>query len=148
VASDVLYVGNWAVDLTSGRVLWCLADVEPTTPIVPTEDGRFVVGTTRGELIGYLDPNRAVAVEAPATKVSSVPRPDAENAVVLADGTVLGGELRRAENGGLTLTSGQDSRAVDPRTIAFGRTSSGERIGRAVYPVYSAWRKTLQVDLA
>ena len=38
IAGDVLYLGNWAVEIKSSRVLWCLAELRAKRALVPVDD--------------------------------------------------------------------------------------------------------------
>src|SRR5207249_3534273 len=119
-ATDVLYLGNWAVEVASGRVLWCLADLDPATPIVPSEDGRVAVGTKDGQLIGFRDLSRASA-PAETKPAAAALRPDTPAAVILDDGSVLAGPLRRAQDGALSVPDADGTaRELDARTIGYG----------------------------
>lgn len=68
-ARNVLYHGNWALEIESRRVLWCLPDLQPDGPLVPAGDGRAVARTKGGELVGFAERSKlAAAPSAPAGK--------------------------------------------------------------------------------
>ena len=50
-ARNVLYLENWAVEIESGRVLWCKPDLDPVSPLIPIADERAVYTTNGGELV-------------------------------------------------------------------------------------------------
>src|SRR4029079_16402241 len=53
IARDVLYLGNWAVELGSRCVLWCLDTLAAVGPLIPSGDEAFVATTADGTLVGY-----------------------------------------------------------------------------------------------
>ncbi|MBL8844083.1 MAG: hypothetical protein JNL90_21340 [Planctomycetes bacterium] len=66
-ARNVLYHGNWALEIESRRVLWCIPGVEPDGPLVPAGDGRAVVRTKGGELVGFAEKGKLGAAPAAPT---------------------------------------------------------------------------------
>ncbi len=81
IARDVLYLGNWAVELSSGRVLWCLEGIKTVGPAIPAVDGVAVVETHDHRLLGLIDPAKASAdlgLTAKAATSDSSKRPEPE----------------------------------------------------------------------
>ncbi|MFO0982477.1 MAG: hypothetical protein U1E76_12210 [Planctomycetota bacterium] len=83
-AGGVVYVGNWAIELDSGRVLWCLEDLAPVAPLVPAGPRRFLARTAT-QLIGYGE-RVAPAVDTGAPASERIPVPGKEPGVVLSSG--------------------------------------------------------------
>ncbi len=83
-ARDVLYLGNWAVELGSERVLWCVEGLDPEGPAIPAGDGLVVVRTRKNELVGLADPNRAAPVASAPKERPRLPSEDAALAAKLA----------------------------------------------------------------
>ncbi len=54
-ARDVIYHGNWALEIAARRVLWCMPAVEPDGPLVPAGDGRAVLRVRGGTLVGWCE---------------------------------------------------------------------------------------------
>jgi hypothetical protein len=73
-ARDVLYLGNWAVELGSGRVLWCVEGLEPVGPAIPAGDGVLVVVTKTGDVVGLVDPKLAADHAASAASATTGPK--------------------------------------------------------------------------
>lgn len=79
LASDCLYLGNWAVDLESREILWVDEQIQPLGPLVPYADHAFVYRSANHELVacgGGTGNGLAVAANADAA--------DVEQATVMA----------------------------------------------------------------
>ncbi|MCE9638472.1 MAG: PQQ-like beta-propeller repeat protein [Planctomycetes bacterium] len=111
-AGDVVYFGNWALDIASGRVLWCLAGEAPLGPLVPVADGRAVFLTTANELVSIAEPERLrpapvgaggdTAPAGPTAKDTSTPSPDLPgdaDGAFLADGRFVAGRAEALDGG-------------------------------------------------
>jgi hypothetical protein len=72
IARDVLYLGNWAVELGSSRVLWCVESIDARGPAVPAGDGLIAVVTKKDDLVGLADPQRAATAAAAAPRTRPV----------------------------------------------------------------------------
>ncbi|MSR46315.1 MAG: hypothetical protein EXS13_04515 [Planctomycetes bacterium] len=92
-ARGVLFLGNWALEIESGRVLWCLPGVEPLGPLVPTIDGCAVVRTKGNELVGW---SEAGSQATTAAQSESVARPVARP-VAPSDDAALAERLKDDE---------------------------------------------------
>jgi len=133
VAGDVLYLGNWAIEIESRRVLWSRADVEPEGGLIPVADGRAVYVTRAGALVGLVDPRRLELESLPASLAATGKplRPDAGNVVILDDGRVL---------------VDPDPEEFEPAAVAFVEDSAGPRLIGEQYPVFLAWRNVIYAE--
>lgn len=142
MARDVLYLGNWAVELPAGRVLWCDPALTATTPLLPLADARIVYGTAAGELVCAGDPNvklAPAALVAGATPVR-LTAPSSGDGVVLASGAHVAGAVTRLDGGRVRVAQA----ASEPREFAaeeLALIASGTDITRvgAEHAVYSAF---------
>ncbi len=100
LCGDVLYLGNWALEASTRRVLWCLPELTPASPLIPVADHRFVVTTHDGSLICFtdLDPmeippiaESSTSTKQPAGPPDPPPFPKATNGVLLASGEQIRG---------------------------------------------------------
>jgi hypothetical protein len=105
----VVYFGNWAMELASGRVLWSLPDVAPVTPLVPVGDGRGVVVDVEHRLVGIAEPAAARAPQtvgaAPPGEGAADELPGDADGVLLADGRFVAGDASAGADGRLTTRS-------------------------------------------
>jgi hypothetical protein len=53
IARDTLLLGNWALELGSKRVLWCLDSIEADGPAIPIGDELIAIKTKDGKLVGF-----------------------------------------------------------------------------------------------
>ncbi len=152
LARDVIYFGNWAVDVESGRVLWCLADETPATPAIPAADQRLVFGTTTGELVCVADgtaPAVASSTSASAAASSvSCSAPRDVDGVLLADGRQIEGSFERIEERiRIAPTLGE------PFDVGVGDVVLAERAGQVEirgdeYALLTVWRSALRTTTA
>lgn len=141
-AQQVLYLGNWAVDVTTRRVLWVSKDVPKNLPALPLGPKR--IAYVEGKRLSVF--HGGEPVESP-TLAESTPSnqsaPGTGPGVVLFDGSRLDGELK---------SEGEDSYSVgkDKRRFAlldFALIEQGERVELqpgGQYPLYLAWRSSLE----
>ena len=69
IARDVLFVGNWALELARKKVLWCMPELTPIGPAVPIGDELLALRLESGELVGL-----GRAPEAVVTGAGAAPR--------------------------------------------------------------------------
>jgi len=144
IASGVLYLANWAVEIESCRVLWCLPELDPVTPLVPSDHGSIVVGTSKGELIGLSERSSApVAAAEPSSAVQPSAALGQQPVVIFGDGRVLAGPAAREPDGRLRV--GEELLELD--SIAFADLGEDARLVRDEFPVYLAWRSQLHEEL-
>ncbi len=93
LAREVLFLGNWAVDLNHRRLLWCLADLDPEGPAIPCGDDLLAIRTKGGALVVYGAGagSGAAAAAADATPVS-LELPGKKPGLVRVDGRFLPGK--------------------------------------------------------
>jgi len=148
-ARSVAYLGNWAVDLDSRRVLWCLPELDAKGPLLPVADGRIAYVSTSGAVVclGGRDPD--VAANPAGSEPEGRPtRPGTGDAVVLDDGTRLPGAVERGADGSFRLVS----EGAPPRELEASRVSlveagdAVELVGRE-YPLLLAWTDALDAEV-
>ncbi len=153
-ASGVLYLGNWAVEAESGRVLWSRKDLDALTPLLPVEDGRLVYGTKTGDVVGLADSGLAAGGAASATPetgspgLSSALRPDRLPGAILADGRVVLGATSWLPEGRVAVEAADGRKEFEASEIAFAETAARDRRRGDEYPVYAAWRSALYPEVA
>jgi len=150
VARGVAYLGNWAVELESRRVLWCDPDLKSEGALLPVADGRFVYWTEQDELICCRDSNGAAAVAAEASAGSiAVPaptRPGSGDAVILADGTRLPGAVEIGEDYEVIVTpTGGEPRSVPEKEVALLENGGEIELIGEQFGVREAWARVLNV---
>ncbi len=119
IAQNVAYFGNWAVDLTSKRVLWVHDFGEDIKlPAIPSGDGLVVVRTKKGELVCLASPDAARGADADAAtataaaEVAVPPLPRAMDGVLLRDGSEVAGTVTQKGEDFIVTTK------AAPRTVA------------------------------
>jgi outer membrane protein assembly factor BamB len=101
IARDVLYVGNWAVEIDSRRVLWCRPELKTRGPAIPVGDERLVVATPDGELVALTSGTVATAPArktAGGSKGTPAPAPAADPTAAKS-GEAAGGAAARSAKG-------------------------------------------------
>ena len=108
-ARGVVYFGNWALEVASGRVLWCLPELEPVTTLVPAGDGIAVCIDAKGVLVGVAEPGRASAPQAgePTRAGPAAPPalPSDADGALLADGRFVAGACIADASGRLAIAT-------------------------------------------
>lgn len=155
IARDVLYLANWAVEIESGRVLWCDPSIEATTPLIPVADGCILYGTAKGELVCMKDPSdvasATVGVTASAAKVNAkTPRPIAPgsgDALVLEDGRRIAGAVTQNADGGWHVAPAKgDALDVGASDVALIENGGEVRLTGEENSVYLAFLNALRED--
>jgi len=144
IARGVAYLGNWAVEIESKRVLWCLPDLNPVTPLAPVLDEHIVCGSGT-DLVGLASPGTAVAGASPgAERFPPGPPPGSGDGVVLASGRRIAGAVTRKQDGtvAVTLENGEALEFAAAEVALVESGGSFEHTGSA-YPVFVAWRDAL-----
>ncbi len=96
-SSGVVCFGNWAMEIESGRTMWCLPDLPEIQTVTPVADGFVLLGTETNELVCLAEPDRIVSQAegddaTAATGSETGPPPPAEgDGVLLADGRKITG---------------------------------------------------------
>jgi len=148
-SQEVLYFGNWALDGSSGRVLWCEPSIDPNGPLMPMGDGRLVYQQGRS-LVGLLDPrmaSRRTATSVLAGTAGGAVRPDVGAVVIRTDGSVLAGTVEFPAQGGARVESEEKTVIeVVEDDIAFAQSSGGTKKVGSQFPVYAAWRSVLHEE--
>lgn len=153
LAGKVLYLGNWAAELETGAVLWVREDLATKSALIPSGDGRAVLVTPQGELIGLADPDVADSTPdaQPVAARSAAPRPSAPGegaGVILATGErVAGASVESAENGEIVMhaADGQERRFAAGE-VAFWESSDVHKRCGALTPILEAWTTRLRFD--
>jgi hypothetical protein len=107
IARDVLFLGNWALELGTRRVLWCLESLEADGPAIPCGDELLVVKTKSGKLVGYGNGSgKATPATGAGATVAAVPPgpatpeiPGSKPGVIRSDGVFVPGKATLLESG-------------------------------------------------
>ena len=167
IAQNVACFGNWAVDVETRRVLWCLPDLRPASQAVPVTDGRIVVATDADEVVCLADP-LVVAAPAPAaaptagapakpgvTPSASGPKsaappsraraPSDLEGVLLADGTRIDGTAEVAEGGAIRVTPAAGDARTFPADAVSVAIAGGALLHRGEeFGALAAWRDAIE----
>jgi hypothetical protein len=147
-ARNVAYFGNWAVDLDTRRVLWCLKDLKLKT-VLPVAD-RFLVGVDEGGgLVGLTDRPEgagsagdeaaAAGAEAPA-----LPAPSGKDGLLLADGTEVPGAVEALPGGKWRVAPASGSPREEPAERVLLAQAGGKVLLRGPESaILERWRRTL-----
>jgi hypothetical protein len=139
----VLYLGNWAVEICSGKVLWCVRGLAPATPAIPAGDGLLVLGTSDGELVGLVDPS---APKRGALAGAAGPR-DVDG-VLLKDGRQIEGAVERRPGGSLRVVpEGGNPVEVREEEVAVATAAGATLFISEQYDTYVIWRDLLNAGL-
>lgn len=150
IARGVAYLGNWAVELESQRVLWCDPDLKAEGALLPVADGRFVYWTEQDELVCCRDSQSATAIAAEASTGSlAVPaptRPGSGDAVILADGTRIVGAVEIGEDYEVIVTpAGGEPRSFPENKVALLENGGEIEFVGEQFGVREAWARVLNV---
>ncbi|MCP3915201.1 MAG: hypothetical protein GY711_06580 [bacterium] len=152
IASGVAYIGNWAVELSSGRVFWCRSDLDNEGALWPVADGRALYLSKKGELVCLADPNAGAASAAAAGAAgprAAVSAPGDGDGVVLRDGRRLAGKVEAQAGGRYRVAAGEGESAVfELADLALVETAGEAKLVGEPYPVFVAWRAALADDVA
>jgi len=106
IARDTLYLGNWAMEFGTRKVLWCLDTLEADGPVVPIGDELIALKLKDGTLVAF---GSATAAKAAAGANSGaalyVPKgppdtlPGAKTGLVRSDGLFIPGKVAALEGG-------------------------------------------------
>ena len=162
IARDVLYLGNWAVELGSRRVLWCINSLDPVGPAVPCGDEAFVATTADGTLVGYgngaapekTSPKTTAAGGAKAKPAPSAAAlapmatmPGAKPGVVRADGVYVVGNVTALEGGRWRVEPETGApQEFEAGAIAWAATAGEAKILNDQFPVYRACYAALEAQ--
>jgi hypothetical protein len=150
LARGVLYLGNWAVELDGGHVLWCDPSIETASPLLPVADGVLVYASTKGELVCMKDPRAGTAAAsapssataAASSKTAAVSKPTlpgSGDGVVLADGRRIAGKVTELAANRLHIAPPKgDPIELDPADVALIEDGQSVRLVGAEHAVYSA----------
>lgn len=141
IARNVMYVGNWAVDLKSSRVLWTLPAVETVSGLFPVGDERAVYTTKNDELI-CLGSNPATTGVVADSVQRPTSRPGAGSGVILTNGRHVAGEVE--ESGKYVLVGSAGKFPIEE--VALIEKADSTRILGDEYPVYLAWWDAICAD--
>lgn len=147
-AGDVLYSGNWALDLTLTRRLWGLTDVAPRSALIPAGDELALCVDGSGALVCLGSADAAAAAgsgpdtdAALAAPIPVSPPPDDRDGVLLADGRQFAGDFRRV---------GDDRLRVEPKEgeafevalsdVAVAEAAGVVEVSGEPHLVFQVWR--------
>lgn len=146
IARDVLYLGNWALELARKKVLWCKADLDVVGAVVPVADERIVVATSRGRLVGYGRAEAAAASGKPRIPAATpTVVPGKEPGLVRADGIFVPGKVTALEGGRWKVEpKGGAAQEYDAEWVALAESGDapGKRTGEEI-ALHGAWWKVL-----
>ena len=154
LARDTLFLGNWALELGSKRVLWCLEKLKVEGPAIPAGDELLVVRTEAGPLIGL---GRAGAPAASshggadpksAAKLPAAPAllPGSKPGVIRADGLFIAGKAK-ALDGGRWHLDAEDGKGADFEASAIALVDTGsevKRVGEELAVYRACWNALAQ----
>jgi hypothetical protein len=136
LARDTLYLGNWALELGSKRVLWCLEKLAVDGPAIPAGDELLVVRTRSNHLVGL---GRAGTAAAPSRggadpKAAALPLqpallPGSKPGVIRADGLFIAGKAT-ALDGGRWHVEPDGGKGVDLEASAVALVDTGAEVKR------------------
>ncbi len=147
IARDVLYLGNWALELARKRVLWCKADLDVVGAVVPVGDERIVVATSKGQLVGYGRAEVAAAAGGRPRIPVATPTivPGKEPGLVRADGIFVPGKVTALPDGRWKVEPKSGAaQEYEADWIALAETGDapGKRTGEEI-ALHGAWWKVL-----
>jgi hypothetical protein len=111
IARDALFLGNWAVEFGTHKVLWCLDKLEADGPAVPIGDELLAIRTKDGALVGLGSTAAAKAAKgaagggAKSGAAAYVPKgppdtlPGAQPGLVRSDGLFIPGKATALDGG-------------------------------------------------
>lgn len=150
IARGVLYLENWAVEIESGRVLWCKPDLAPAMALLPVADGRAVYAEKKGDVVCLRSPLAANAMAKEGDRSLSASRPSTPglgDGVVTSQGRRIEGSVTRLADGSVRVEGKRGEPAVllvsDLALVESGGTVelTGEE-----NPVYLAFHVALNVE--
>jgi hypothetical protein len=100
IARDTLFLGNWAIETASKRVLWCLEGIEADGPAIPAGDELLVLRTKAQELVGFGN-GKAGAAGATASSDAAIPAelPGKKPGLIRSDGRFVPGKVTALDQG-------------------------------------------------
>lgn len=145
-ARDVLYVGNWAVQLTgSRRVLWVSKDTPAGLPALPLGDRRIVYQEPKR--LSAWGPKGGPAADG-ASNGTGVARADAEDSapgdgdgLVLADGRRVRGKVESRSDGSFRVVGAERVHAA--AEVALVESGGVARLVGREEALHQAWRRAL-----
>lgn len=137
LARDTLFLGNWALELGSRRVLWCLDKLQVEGPAIPAGDELLVVRTNSNELVGLGRTGVATGSAAsaagakPAAALPAEPAalPGSKPGLIRADGRFLVGKAS-ALDGGRWRFEPEGGKSVDLDAAAVALVDDGKEVKR------------------
>ena len=148
-ARGTVFFGNWAVEVATGRVLWCLESFEPVTQLIPAADGILVAVTKDRCLVALAASKPTAKAEAPTAgsggrERSSCREPEDGDGVLLVDGRQILGTVSRVAGGKIRVVSKAGGAAEFPEGEVLLAEAGGKVIHRGEeFPVYRIWRDAL-----
>jgi hypothetical protein len=157
IARDVLYVGNFAIEIGSKRLLWCVETLETSGPTVPSGDEMVVVTTPAGELVGYGNgpppaPAEGAPALAPAAKGTKPGRgekaaapppafamPGSKPGLIRSDGLFVAGSVSALDAGRWRVEpEGGEAKEYDADAVALVDAGDGGKLLGDELPLYRA----------
>lgn len=106
IARDTLYLGNWAMEFGTKKVLWCLDTLEAVGPVVPIGDELIALTLKDGTLVAFGSAAAAkAAAGAKAGAATWAPKgppdtlPGATTGLVRSDGVFIPGKVTALDGG-------------------------------------------------
>ncbi len=160
-AREAAYFGNWAADLSTGRVLWCLPALDSSRALYPVAHRTLVRVGDGGTIACYTDRPAAVAPESPAAAAAAAlskpgsgpgadpatvpPPPSGRDGLLLVDGREVEGAVEALEGGDLRVTpAGGAPPLVAPAATVLLAQAGGKVLHRGrEAAILARWRSHL-----
>lgn len=146
-AKSVLLLGNYAVDVDAGRVLWVAPDLTFDGRLIPAADG--VVIYTSGGTLHCAGDNRVgeSAGLAEARAITTATAPGSGDAAILMDGRRVPGSIELDDEGAVTVKfDGQSETFPEDQVAALEIEGTLKVVGHS-YGVVLAWQDLLDQEL-
>lgn len=156
-SGEVLYFGNWAIDIDHGRILWSLPDLHPVGQVIPTGDKRLVMVTQDQRILGLADPTApgaapggtdGASTAAPVVEPQrTVELPDESDGVLLMDGRFVRGSFGRVgDQLRIVPVKGEAFEAAYDAVLVAQKGGKADITGDE-YEVYDLWRTGIEATL-
>lgn len=133
-AGTVAFLGNWAIDVASGKVLWIAPDMTFEGRLIPAGDG-MIVYSQGSRLVLASDSGPLASAGVAVAASGPVSTPGTGDAAILMDGRRIPGEVEQEDDGTIVVrTEGGD----EPLRFAYEEVSALEVEG-SVEVIENSW---------
>ena len=155
-AGNLVFFGNWALDIDNRRILWSRPDLKPKGPAIPVADGMLVLVTQDNALVGLADPAIVKVIAAASGGKTSgpsreeVPRrkvtlPDDRDGVLMVDGRFVLGSFELLPRTLKVQPEGDGEEFEIPEEKVLVAQEDGEIMHRgSEFEVFELWRDGLE----